>query len=214
MRKILQENLLSIINESELDLEVDYELDVNPNFLDQKGRNWLEEAFDDLGGNGSIPLLEKLKFDWKINRFLFLFDFDLHFNRYRLSTFRSDLYHEFSFSFVDSQRRLCRTFEKECLKAGMQHRIWNGPPVAQQWFGKPSAPGDFSENGATGWKLQAYNDMQIDLQTRIHGYKLVRLSPYETLMTGGSLKRLDQLLVNPTDEQREMLLNWFMRKMA
>ncbi|WP_026954195.1 DUF7255 family protein [Algoriphagus vanfongensis] len=214
MRKILQENLLNIINESELDLEVDYELDVNPNFLDQKGRNWLEEAFDDLGGNGSIPLLEKLKFDWKINRFLFLFDFDLHFNRYRLSTFRSDLYHEFSFSFVDSQRRLCRTFEKECLKAGMQHRIWNGPPVAQQWFGKSSAPGDFSENGATGWKLQAYNDMQIDLQTRIHGYKLVRLSPYETLMTGGSLKRLDQLLVNPTDEQREMLLNWFMRKMA
>lgn len=214
MRKILQENLLNIITESELDLEVDFELDVNPNFLDQKGRSWLEEAFKELGGNGSIPLLEKLKFDWKINRFLFLFDLDLHFNRYRLSTFRSDLYRDLSFSFADSQRRLCRTFEKECLKAGMQHRIWNGPPVAQQWFGKASSPGDFSDNGATGWKLHAYNDMQLDLQTRIHGYKLIRLSPYETLMTGGSLKRLDQLLVNPTDAQREMLLNWFMRKMA
>jgi hypothetical protein len=68
--------------------------------------------------------------------------------------------------------------------------------------------------GATGWKLSAYNHLQVDLLTRIHGYKLIRLSPYETIMTGGSLKRLDQLLINPKEEQRSMLYGWLMRKFA
>ncbi|WP_268033648.1 DUF7255 family protein [Algoriphagus sp. PAP.12] len=214
MQHIFVENFLEILRNSDVDLKENFELEVNPKFLDQKGKNWLQEVFEDLGGEGKNPLLEKLKFDWKINRFLFLFDFHLHFNRYRLTSFRSDLYREMNFPFVDAQRRLCRTYEKECLKAGMQSRIWNGPPIAQTWFGAASEPGDFSGNGAPGWKLQAYNDVQIDLQTRIHGYKLVRLSPYETIMTGGSLKRLDQLLVNPNEEQQQMLLNWFMRKLA
>jgi hypothetical protein len=54
----------------------------------------------------------------------------------------------------------------------------------------------------------------VDLLTRIHGYKLIRLSPYETIMTGGSLKRLDQLLINPKEEQRSMLFAWLMRKLG
>jgi hypothetical protein len=33
-------------------------------------------------------------------------------------------------------------------------------------------------------------------------------------MTGGSLKRLDQLLINPKEEQRSMLFAWLMRKIG
>ena len=201
-----------ILREGEVDFERDFELEIVSKYLDQKGQNWLAEIYEDLGGFGEIPLLEKLKFDFKIGRNLFVYDEELHFNRYRLVTFRSELYTELNFPFSEMQKRLCRTYEKDCLKVGLQQRIWNGAPIAKHCFGEASEPGDFSGNGAIGWKLTAYNDAQFDLQTRIHGYKLYRITPFETLMTGGSLKRLDQLLINPKEEQRAMLLNWFNRK--
>lgn len=212
MDNLMTRQLDLILREGEVDFERDFELEIVSKYLDRKGQNWLAEIYEDLGGVGNIPLLEKLKFDFKIGRDLFVYDDELHFNRYRLITLRSDLYTELNFSFSDMQKRLCRTYEKDCLKVGLQLRIWNGAPIAKHCFGEASEPGDFSGNGAIGWKLTAYNDAQFDLQTRIHGYKLFRITPFETLMTGGSLKRLDQLLINPKEEQRAMLLNWFKRK--
>lgn len=203
-----------ILKEGGADYDWQFELELNPKFLDSKGKIWLKEIFEDLGGKGTFPLLDKLKFDFKIGRNLIVWDDELHFHRYRLATFRSEMYSEWTFPFAEGHKRLCRTYEKECLKAGMQQRIWLGPPVAKSIFGEPSEPGDFSGNGSTGWKLLAYNDAQYDLQTRLHGYKLIRLSPFETIMTAGSLKRLDQLLVNPKEEQRTMLFNWLMRKVG
>ena len=190
------------------------EMEVVPKYLDEKGKNWLKEILSELMGNGSFPLLEKLKFDFKIGRQLILWDDELHFQRYRLTTLKSGLYEELNFSFLEAYKRLCRTYEKEALKSGMALRSWTGPAVATSIFGQASEPGDFTGNGATGWKLLAYNSAQIDLQTRIHGYKLIRLNPYETIMTGGSLKRLDQLLINPKEEQRVVIYNWLMRKLG
>lgn len=201
-----------ILRGGEVDFEQDFELETVPKYLDQKAKSWLEEVYTDLGGEGEFPLLKKLKFDFKLKRNLILYDDELNFNRYRLKSFKSTIYSDFNFDFAESQRRLCRTFERDCLKVGMQERTWNGPPLAMHCFGKASEPGDFSGNGSSGWKLLAYNNVQLDLQSRIHGYKLIRLSPYETLMTGGSLKRLDQLLINPKDEQRQIILNWLIRK--
>ena len=214
MEHLMTRQLDLILKEGGADYDWQAELEVVPKYLDQKGKTWLGEILEDLGGNGSMPLLEKLKFDFKIGRYFILWDDELHFNRYRLSTLRSDLYSELNFYFSEGLKRLCRTYEKEALKSGMNSRVWAGPPIAKILFGEASEPGDFTGNGAIGWKLNAYNDAQIDLQTRIHGYKLIRLSPYETLMTGGSLKRLDQILVNPKEEQRQMVFNWLMRKLA
>lgn len=214
MDNLMTRQLHLILKEGEADFDREFELEINPGFLDQKGKNWLEEMFSELGGNGNLVFLEKLKFDFKINRNLFLYDDESHFNRYRLSTLKSELYNDLNFPFAESYKRLCRTFEKECLKVGYQERVWNGSPIARQCFGKASEQGDFSGNGPTGWKLLAYNDIQYDLQTNIHGYKLIRLTPYETLMTGGSLKRLDQLLINPKEEQRKVIFNWLLRKIG
>ena len=194
------------------DWQVDFE--VQPRYLDARCKSWLATALEDLGGKGSFPLFEKVPVDFKFGRTLILWDEELVFNRYRGITFRSDLYEEFQFTFLEGHKRLCRTYEKEALKVGMQQRIWEGPPLATRVFGQPSEPGDFHGVGATGWKLIAYNHLQVDLLTRIHGYKLIRLSPYETIMTGGSLKRLDQLLINPKEEQRSMLFAWLMRKLG
>jgi len=194
------------------DWQVDFE--VQPRYLDARCKSWLSTVLEDLGGKGSFPLFEKVPVDFKFGRTLILWDEELVFNRYRGITFRSDLYEEFQFTFLEGHKRLCRTYEKEALKAGMQQRIWEGPPLATRVFGQPSEPGDFHGVGATGWKLLAYNHLQVDLLTRIHGYKLIRLSPYETIMTGGSLKRLDQLLINPKEEQRSMLFSWLTRKLG
>lgn len=214
MEHLMTRQLDLILKEGGAAYDWQVDVDLNPKFLDSKGKTWLTEIFEDLGGAGSFPLLEKLKLDFKVGRHLIIWDDELHFNRYRLGTFRSELYSEGTFPFSEGHKRLSRTFEKECLKAGMQQRVWNGPPLAKNVFGEASESGDFTGNGAIGWKLLAYNDAQYDLQTRLHGYKLIRLSPYETLMTGGSLKRLDQLLVNPKEEQRGMLFNWLMRKVG
>jgi hypothetical protein len=214
MDNLITRQLHLILKEAEMDFDREFELEINPSFLDSKAKNWMEEVFSEFGGTGKLILLEKLKFDFKINRNLFLYDDELHFNRYRLASLRSDLYTELSFPFSEAYKRLCRTYEKECLKVGYQERIWNGSPIARQCFGQSGEPGDFSGNGAIGWKLLAYNDMQYDLQTKIHGYKLIRLMPYETLMTGGSLKRLDHLLINPKEEQRKMIANWLKRKIG
>lgn len=214
MEHLMTRQLDLILREGGVEYNSQIEMEVNPKFLDLKGKTWLQEIFEELGGRGILPLLEKLKFDFRLGRTLICWDDELHFNRYRLGTFRSELYSEWTFSFLEGHRRLCRTFEKECLKSGMQQRVWNGPPLAKSVFGDASDSGDFSGTGGSGWKLLAYNDTQYDLQTRLHGYKLFRLSPYETLMTGGSLKRLDQLLVNPGEDQRAMLYNWLTRKLS
>jgi len=214
MSQLMTRQLDLILKEGGADYEWEVSIPVESNYLDKKGKTWLEEIFEDLGGKGNLPLLEKMKFDFKLNRFLILWDTEVHFNRYRLTSLRSELYSEMSFFFDQAYKRLCRSQEKEAVKAGLQARIWEGPPIAQRLFGPSGEPGDFSGNGSTGWKLQAYNDAQIDLLTRHHGYKLIRLCPFETLMTGGSLKRLDQLLINPKDEQKEMIFNWLIRKMG
>jgi hypothetical protein len=212
MDNLMTRQLNSILSEQEVDFERNYELEIKDNFLDNKGWLWLKEIYEEMGGKEDLPLLKKLTFDFKIKRNIILYDDELSFNRYRLSTFRSEMYSEMTFDFCEAQKRLCRSFEKECLKVGMQERIWTGAPVAKFRFGEASEPGDFSGNGSSGWKLQAYNNVQIDIQSRLHGYKLIRLSPFETLMTGGSLKRLDQLLINPKEEQRQIIFNWLMRK--
>jgi hypothetical protein len=194
------------------DWQVDFE--VQPRYLDARSKSWLSTVLEDLGGKGTFPLFEKVPVDFKFGRTLILWDEELVFNRYRGISFKSELYEEFQFTFLEGHKRLCRTYEKEALKAGMQQRIWEGSPLATRLFGQPSEPGDFHGVGATGWKLLAYNHLQVDLLTRIHGHKLIRLSPYETIMTGGSLKRLDQLLINPKEEQRSMLFAWLMRKIG
>lgn len=214
MHQLKVKNLIEVISSEIQEIETDFQLEVNENYLEGKGEEMLLDVFKILEGNGTTPHLEKLKFDFKINRFLFLYDDEIHFNRYRLKTLKTDLYDVFSFHWLETYKRLCRTYEKDCLKGGLQERIWNGPPIAQKVFGKSEEFGDLSGNGSSGWKLNAYNDAQYDLLTRLHGYKMIRIPQYETLMIGGGLKKIDDLLRNPKEEQQKGIVNWLSRKMT
>jgi hypothetical protein len=208
-------HLIEILRDSEYQIEDNFLLEVNPGYLKGKGDELLNEIFDALGGNEHhLPLLERLKFDFKINRFLFVYDDPVHFNRYRLTTLKSNLYNTFSFAWLEAYKRLCRIYEKDCLKSGLQERNWFGPPISEKVFGKSEVPGDLSGNGSSGWKLNAYNDAQYDLLTRLHGFKVIRIPVYENMMTGGSLKKIDDLLLNPKEENYQAIKNWLFRKLV
>lgn len=214
MHSIKIKTLMNILHAGEVPFEEGFMLPVNKKILDAKAEQLLREVYQELGGTGEPVYLPQLKFDFKVGRFLFLYDEESHFNRYRLKTFSSVIYQTFSFSWVDSYRRLCRTYERDCLKVGMQERIWEGPPIARRCFGNPEEAGDLTGNGATGWKLNAYNDAQYDLITRLSGYKMVRLPMYENLMVSGSLKSINQLLLSPKEETHLAIVNWINRRLV
>ena len=214
MHSIKIKTLLNILHAGEVPFEDEYVLSVNKKLLDPKAEQLLKETYEVLEGIGKPVYLPQLKFDFKIGRFLFLYDEESHFNRYRLKTFSTDIYQTFTFPWVDSYKRLCRTYERDCLKVGMQERVWEGPPIARRCFGTPEGPGDLTGNGATGWKLNAYNDAQYDLITRLSGFKMVRLPMYENLMVSGSLKSINHLLISPKEDTQPAILNWIKRKLV
>ncbi len=212
MHHLKVNTLLDILREKEVSFEDEFIIEVNRKLLDQKARQLLTDTYKILEGKGDFVILDRLKFDFKIDRYLFLYDDAVHFNRYRLNTFKSEIYGTFHFPWVESYKRLCRTFERECHKAGVHERVWNGPPVAARCFGPSEDFGDLSQNGSAGWKLNAYNDAQYDLLSRLHGYRIIRIPMYENLMTGGSLKKIDQLLAQPKQEFYAPIVSWLLRK--
>ncbi|GAB3658496.1 hypothetical protein GCM10028791_31490 [Echinicola sediminis] len=214
MHHLKVNNLVQVLQDQEVELETTFHIEIKEHLLDDKAKLLFNDLYRQMGGMGKFAYLEKLKFDFRIDRFVFLYDDAVHFNRYRLNTLKSDIYEVFTFSWVDSYKRLCRTFERECLKSGMQERVWFGPPIAERCFGKAEEAGDLSGNGASGWKLNAYNDAQYDLLSRLHGYKIIRLPMYENIMVSGSLKKLDQLLINPKENDQKALVSWLKRKMV
>lgn len=214
MHPVKVKALLNVLHAGELSFEEGFVLPFEKKLVDKKAEQLFVEAYQTLGGMGEPVYLPQLKFDFKIDRFLFLYDGESHFNRYRLQTFSTAIYKTFTFTWVDSYKRLCRTYERDCLKVGMQERIWEGPPVARRCFGNPEEAGDLTGNGATGWKLNAYNDAQYDLWSRLSGYKIVRLPMYENLMVAGSLKSIGQLLISPKEDTQAAIVNWIKRKLV
>ena len=74
MDNLMTRQLDLILREGKVAFERNFELELEPKYLDRKGQGWLSEIYEDLGGVGRFPLLEKLKFDFKINRNLFVYD--------------------------------------------------------------------------------------------------------------------------------------------
>lgn len=205
--------IIHALDSLEVDFELDYNVPVKHRLLEGKGRELLHEAYNELCGKGEIPTLRSLKIPVKVGKHLLLYDDPNHFNRYRLSTLKTSLYQVFNFSWHAGYLRMCRSHERECLLSGLQDRVWNGPPIASSCFGHAEEAGDLSGNGAPGWKLNAYNDLQYDLISRLHGYRLLRIPAYENLMIGGQLQRIDKLLLQPNPDLLKSIGSWLIRKM-
>ncbi|MEX2565458.1 MAG: hypothetical protein WD431_05920 [Cyclobacteriaceae bacterium] len=204
--------LLEALTLEEIPADINHQIKVKKNMLVGKGLELLSAAYSDLNGINELPLLNHLKIDFKIGKNLFLYDDAHHFNRYRLATLKAEIYQVFNFTWKTNYQRLCRAHERECLLSGLQERVWNGPPLASKCFGISEEPGDLSGNGAAGWKLNAYNDVQYDLISRLQGFRMIRIPAYENLLVKGSLKRIDQLLLRPDENTLSAIASWLNRK--
>lgn len=207
------DQLIKALEEIEATYEIDFHVPIKKSLIEGKGEGLLLEAYKELDGEGDFPLLNQLKVDIKIGKFLFVYDDANHFNRYRLKTLKAEVYSLFNYTWHQSYLRMCRTFERECLISGSQERIWNGPPIALRCFGRSEEAPDLTGNGSSGWKLNAYNDLQYDLISRLQGFKLIRIPSYENLMIGGKLQRIDKLLLRPNAETLRVIGSWLLRKM-
>ena len=55
MEHLMTRQLDRILKEGGAEYDWQTELEVNPKFLDLKGKAWLQETMDELGGKGNIP---------------------------------------------------------------------------------------------------------------------------------------------------------------
>ncbi|BDC99048.1 hypothetical protein PEPS_13290 [Persicobacter psychrovividus] len=163
----------------------------------------LEAIYLELGGQSKRIFIPKNITVWTANRRAVLIDSPLDYNRYRLQTFRADWYAEKMPEMdVKALGRFCRNKEKECLKMGIGPNLWTSK-VAEDYFGKPEAPGDFFENGAPAWRLRAWNSLMTDVACHGFFYNLQRVSIYKTIMHQGKLRPLQELLLAGKPEDAE-----------
>jgi hypothetical protein len=182
-----------------------------------KKSKWGEEVittYKNLGGIQQFPIFNlPKKYILLENNFVVLLDEILHFNRYRMATFRSSLYEAFPELPLEPYRNYCRKHERECLKSGMAGDLWTSP-FSEKHFGSAAERGDFNKNGAPAWKLRAMEDYMLDAGILLLNKKLMRIALYQQLMINRQLYKVGDILTAGTAEQRNALLNYIERKIS
>jgi hypothetical protein len=173
----------------------------------------VEQVYKELQGTGSFVGVLPQPWDLQIKGVAFVIDSALDFNRYRNISLRSEFYSLIPFFPLNDYRRFCRNYEKECLKSGMQMGSWTNK-LSEAHFGKASAAGDFFGNGASGWKLKAFQSFVQDLAAYFSNVKLIRLSPYENLMVNKQLVRLEKIDELRLPDKGRVIYNFLRRKVA
>lgn len=208
---MLEDYLMTILREGKFNLE---ELTVRPVLKSIKARDLLEDlkaCYQRLGGKSNFP---SFSFYCRMvtGKCIVILDDHAHFNRYRNLTLRSSLYDQIPKYPKAGYQRYCRSYEKECLKAGMREGVWSSG-TAEKYFGPAAEPGDFFGNGATGWKLQAYKDYLRDLSAFSAGYTLIPVSVYDNLMIDGKLVKIETILNSRHSQHERSLLRYLERRM-
>ena len=172
-----------------------------------------KEIYEELGGIGAeLPPID-YSFDIELMDKGVIIDGDIHFNKYRIFTFRSDLYDMIDGFPLQNYRRFCRTYEKECLKAASYGSMWSSNH-AKKFFGESNDAGDLGLNGSNEWKLRAYQDFIVDLSSMIFDYKIFRISIYDNVLIGGKLIPLKELLMSRKKENEKYIISFFRKKIS
>lgn len=172
-----------------------------------------ETTFRALGGVSEKLPIRTRKWSLSLENLAIQWDNELHFNKYRRQTLRSELYEKSKA--VNKMKYLdhCRKHEKECLKAGLYGNKWHFSK-AEEAFGPSEEPGDLGAKGSAAWKLRAWVDFLEDFVPLIQPIKVLRLSVWDELLINKRLVKLGDLLLAPTEEHQEVLLQYFKRRIA
>jgi len=163
-------------------------------------------VYKKLGG-----VYEPLKFrlgnyDIPCKDFIIEFDEELHFNRYRKLTLKSDVYKKLLTFPLDTYISYCENYETDCLKAGKYGGKWKNDNTEKQ-FEISSAFGDLSGTGPSRWKQRAFYDFLKDISQLIIGVKIIRISTWDTIDLNGILYRIGDLLDNHKDAELCKFIN-------
>jgi len=181
--------------------------------LQQVGSEFPFDVYKSLGGEKDWRGLKPYSADFLVGEKLLSVDGASHFNRYRLSTLRSEFYSSFKGFKKGDYQRYCRNFEKECIKAAANEKDWTNN-LAEAHFGRAVEPGDFYGNGSPGWKMRAFRHFLTDHLTWLEGKTFIRISIYDTLMIDSKLIRLDKLLMTTKELYDEYLTKYLFRRLG
>ena len=140
----------------------------------------LQSLFKNLGG-----LLEKYPtgfrgFDIRLKNKIIELDEEQHFNRYRLATLDFSIYTEFQENYIKGYKQYCIEKEGECLKKTNKIKYWTTESSEKQ-FGKSDEFKKFINNVSARWKQRAFYDVLRDVTPSIKGYKVIKISIYDTV---------------------------------
>ncbi|MBX2840648.1 MAG: hypothetical protein KTR26_02680 [Flammeovirgaceae bacterium] len=171
----------------------------------------LKSVYEELGGIDNMFDIQPNRWQLEFEGLAIELDEQLHFNKYRRATLRSEAYDDYKGFSINNYRTYCRKFDKECLKSGLSGNNWTDK-VSEKHFGKPEERGDLGGNGSPKWKLRAFQDYLKDISSKVLPVKFLRIAIWEEIMINRQLVKMNQILTMPTEETSKALLQHIERR--
>jgi len=141
--------------------------------------NEISSVYKELGGILIEAPVKFGSFDFNNDNFIFEFDEEQHFNRYRAITLKSSIYNK-NDSNINNYKDWCNKMEVKCLSKASYGKYWSSISTEKQ-FGNPNSKGNLSNNGSPRWKQRAYYDFIKDCYAQFIGIPIIRISVYDTI---------------------------------
>ncbi len=106
----------------------------------------VQRVYEALGGVLNEFPLRLQKWDIEVGGVAVELDEMLHFNRYRLRTLQSSVYHDLPHFPIEEYRTYCDRYERACLSAGSCGGKWSNRSCESQ-FGPAAPPGSLAGGG-------------------------------------------------------------------
>ncbi len=169
----------------------------------------IKKVYKDLTGTLTKIPLRISNFSIKIDSKTFIeLDDQLHFNRYRLQTLKSEIYQNCKLFNVEEHKRLCEEHEPTCLRIAGDTDRWK-TNNSEKAFLKSGPEKKLEGNGSSRWKQKAFFDFIKDVYAIENEINLKRVSVWETVKGNITIK---QILDEEIKEHYENLKKHILRK--
>ena len=163
--------------------------------------NLVVDMYRHLGGVLKDFHLNLRSWDMSIGNLAVELDEQLHFNRFRAETLKSEVYAALPQFPLAAYRGYCDRHEQACIRAGKHGGKWTSESSEKQ-FGPSPSRGDLTGAGPARWRQRAFYDFVKDLSPLIIGVPVVRLAVWDEVLVGGRPVQLERLLSARSSEAR------------
>lgn len=170
---------------------------------------------EELGGIQDTPPLTVPCWDVELKdlKIAIKLDSALDYNRFRIHTFRSELYDQLPHFATDKMRMICKRQETNCMKAGAIQKNWTDA-LSESHFGESELSGDLGGRGSAKWKMRAFQNFLMDITPLIKNYQVLRVNPYEALLIKGEVTKLEDLTLSRNAQNKKYLMNNLLRQIS